>query len=429
VCFATLACGGAPDDGEGLERSDVGQMTFALTAVPAGIQCIQVNVDMADYPWTHLATQNFAATPGSAWSGTVALGSFTTGLVWVTAGAYNAACASIGTTPNWVSDPVLINLTPGTPGSAPLNFRQNYGVVASGNFAPSVADVSVGTYTTGLRLVDNTVRIVGTFILAPTSLTNVAELSVGGSHACARKIDGTVWCWGNNSYGQLGNGTTTSSLTTPVQATGIAGATTVSVGDITSCASTSTSTYCWGYNGQGAIGNGSTVNALSPVQLGIPGSDKIATTQSHTCAAVNDGTVRCWGDNTGGALGNGGTVDSTVPVATALRGAVSVAVGDAHSCAVTTDDLAYCFGVLLGEQLVRHGRRRDVAAAESTRADPLGSPTGADGRGRRELGMRVDVGCQRPVLGRQRVLAAWRRYEDQSLCSSANESLRLSVDR
>jgi hypothetical protein len=358
---STFACGG-PGDGQAppeapAETAEVGTVKLALTTVPTGIQCIQVSADMSNYPWAHLATQSFASTPGAAWTGTVQLGSFAWGQVLVTAQAYNVACASIGATPTWQADPIVINLTPGAPGISQLNFRQNYGIVATANFAPSVTSVSLGTYTTGLLLADNTVRIVGNSsvgVSTPTSLTNVVELAVGYSHACGRKSDGTVWCWGQNNYGQLGNGTTTNSLTTPVQVSGITGATTVAVGSWISCASTSlNTTYCWGYNAYGALGNGTTTNSSTPSLVsGINGSAKIATSFAHTCAVTNDGGTYCWGFNGAGALGNGGTVNSTVPVlAAGVRGAVSVAVGDNHSCAATSTGAAYCWGANISGQI------------------------------------------------------------------------------
>jgi hypothetical protein len=352
VSLPALACGGAPDSPESSkpESSDIGQVRFALTSVPTGIQCIQATVNLTDYPWTLLATQNFAATAGASWSGTVALGSFTTGSVRVAAQAYNVACNSIGTTPNWVSDTTTVSIRPGVPGAVTLNFRQNYGVVASANFAPSVADISVGTSATGLRLADNTVRMVGTFIAQPTSLTNVAELSVALGHACARKTDGTVWCWGQNNIGQLGNGTTTANLTTPVQAQGITGASMVATGFHASCASTSTGTYCWGFNASGALGNGNTTDAWTPSLLAAPSGGsmirayKIAISDTHACAAATDGVTYCWGNNAYGQLGTGGNLNSWTPVSTGLRGVVSVAVSQDHSCAVTADGKAWCWG-------------------------------------------------------------------------------------
>src|SRR5581483_8647246 len=107
---------------------------------------------------------------------------------------------------------------------------------------------------------------------APTQVgvaTNWSSVTAGAYHGCAIKTDGTLWCWGRNSEGQVGNGTTTSPVTSPTQV-GI-GTTwrTVTAGYYHTCATqTNLTVWCWGYDAYGGLGNGSTTQQTSPTQVG-----------------------------------------------------------------------------------------------------------------------------------------------------------------
>ena len=252
-----------------------------------------------------------------SWSASVALGSFVRGTIQVNASGFNVACASVSasTAPTWVADVITTDLAPGKQSAPVLNFRQNYPLQASGKLAPSVVDFSMGTYSRVLRLVDGTVRVIGSSasLPAPTGLTSVVEVGVGSDHACVRKSDGTVWCWGANGSGQLGNGTNTGSGSVPVQAMGISGAIHIAVGNSVSCAVTSTDTYCWGYNGNGALGDGSTMNRPLPTPLGLGQMDAIAADIDHTCF-VSNGRISCAGNNNYGQLGNGAMTSSLITI-------------------------------------------------------------------------------------------------------------------
>ena len=152
-----------------------------------------------------------------------------------------------------------------------------------------------------------------------TSLgSSVAQIGTGGCHSCALKTDGTLWCWGCNTWGNLGDGTTTLRQT-PVQVTALGTSVAqISVGWYQTCARKLDGTaWCWGHNMYGQLGDGTTVNKHAPVQVIALGKDvaQVSAGAVHTCALKTDGTAWCWGQNQFGALGDGTTVDKLTPTA------------------------------------------------------------------------------------------------------------------
>jgi alpha-tubulin suppressor-like RCC1 family protein len=152
-------------------------------------------------------------------------------------------------------------------------------------------------------------------------------VAAGELSTCAVTTGGSVWCWGRNDQGQLGDATTTS-RTSPVQVTGSGGVGTLSgvsvlgVGQKHACARTSAgSVWCWGQNNQGQLGDTTTTDRPSPVQVtDVGGTSHIADALDsgagvlHSCAVRPGGTVWCWGDNPQGQLGDGTTSDAASPV-------------------------------------------------------------------------------------------------------------------
>jgi alpha-tubulin suppressor-like RCC1 family protein len=167
-------------------------------------------------------------------------------------------------------------------------------------------------------------------------------------HSCALLVTGDLWCWGNNLAGQLGDGTTTDRAS-PAAVAGLSGLLTqVITADAHTCVLLSTGVVrCWGANRSGELGNGTTVNSLTPTSVtGLTGVRALAAGQSHTCALVTDGAVRCWGANGSGQLGDGTTMNRSSPVeVVGLSGPVAgVAAGDSFTCAVLTSGGLQCWG-------------------------------------------------------------------------------------
>jgi len=187
----------------------------------------------------------------------------------------------------------------------------------------------------------------------PTAIGGAGEwvdVTGGANHTCAVKTNGTLWCWGYNVYGQLGNGTNTGS-TTPVQEAGAATDwVSVDAGANHTCArKTDGTVWCWGWNLDGQLGNGTNTDTNAPVQVGVD-TDwvALATGRSHTCAIKTNGTLWCWGWNFYGQLGNGTNTSTNSPVQVGSdTNWASVSGGRHHTCATRTapNRTLWCWGL------------------------------------------------------------------------------------
>ena len=175
----------------------------------------------------------------------------------------------------------------------------------------------------------------------------VQGVAAGDEHTCA-VVNGGVWCWGDDTFGQLGNGISPGNAPPgAVQGLGAgSGVQAVAAGQYHTCALVNGGAWCWGYNLHGQLGNGTAADSHAPVAVqGLSsGVQAIAAGIDHTCALVSGG-VQCWGSNSNGQLGNGTTADSLTPVAVQGLGAgvQGVAAGDTHSCALVNSS-AWCWG-------------------------------------------------------------------------------------
>ncbi|MFM1790410.1 MAG: hypothetical protein RLZZ526_737, partial [Actinomycetota bacterium] len=210
------------------------------------------------------------------------------------------------------------------------------------------------------------------------ALGAVDRIAAGDSHTCAISDDASVWCWGDNGFGQLGNSAFPGSDSpVPVRTSGFGAvrtATQIAAGSHHTCVlTTDGSVWCWGEGGWGQLGSGSTTQ-LDPIQVslgtGVTAS-RIFAGGSTTCALTSDTHLTCWGRNNKGQIGNGTTFTGPggiLPTATtgipASFTVADVEVGDLHVCAVVTGGAAvHCWGNDLKGQL---GTVSDASLDKST---------------------------------------------------------------
>jgi surface protein len=170
--------------------------------------------------------------------------------------------------------------------------------------------------------------------------------STSDRHACMLTEEGAAYCWGDNMWGQLGNGTTVGS-TLPTRVAGGLQFRGISAGSAHTCAWTGAgSGYCWGDGLAGALGNGDTIRSLNPVSVsGDLVFQEIAVGVRYACGLTPGGTAYCWGWNLSGRLGTGDTLTSSLPRrVTGDLAFRTVSVGASHACGLTPDDAAYCWG-------------------------------------------------------------------------------------
>lgn len=197
----------------------------------------------------------------------------------------------------------------------------------------------------------------------PVSGPDFKALGVGGLHSCALDLGGDAWCWGFNGYGQLGNGTTVSTLNNVVDTAGVpigsravavqmpvAEFDTIAAGAQHTCALTDGQVWCWGDNRSAQLGMSSTVESSpTPVAVtlppGVTGFASISAGDYHTCGVTDDGKAYCWGDNDHGQLGTGTRNGSPTPLPVAPTLTFrSFSAGETLSCGVTTGGAVYCVG-------------------------------------------------------------------------------------
>ncbi|MEA2828311.1 MAG: hypothetical protein QOG43_2750, partial [Actinomycetota bacterium] len=186
-------------------------------------------------------------------------------------------------------------------------------------------------------------------------LSGVTAISAGVFHSLALKSDGTVWAWGYNAYGQVGDGTTVD-RPAPVQVVGLSGVVAVAAGGLHNLALKSDGTvWAWGYNGVGQLGTaGPTQSTTAHAVPGLTGVTAIGAGAYHSLAVRAGGSVAAWGWNPWGQLGDGTTTNRSAPVTVAgLTGIVAVAGGTGHSLALGADGLVRSWGLGASGQLGR----------------------------------------------------------------------------
>ena len=223
--------------------------------------------------------------------------------------------------------------------------------------------------------------------LSPLDITGlgakVVSIAAGRDHTCVALTTGGVKCWGNNEWGQLGDGTVCGVVCTAIDVPGVSGAVAVTGGQSHTCALTSGGgVKCWGLNDHGQLGDGGACGfACTAVDVSslTSGVAAIAAGGSHTCALTTGSGVKCWGSNYSGQLGDGQTCStsscsSPVDVSGLTSGVGAIAAGNGHSCARLATGGLKCWGWNNEGQLGVTTSELCPEACSSTPEDvPLGS--------------------------------------------------------
>ena len=204
---------------------------------------------------------------------------------------------------------------------------------------------------------------------------DLQKVSMGNQFGCGLTFDGQLMCWGNNGFGQLGRGGTSSwELIGQVHGPSTWGPILdVDTAVSHTCAlSSAGELHCWGRNLNGAFGIGNTTDQVLPIRTPNPTGlhiEAFDTSDAHTCAIYSDASVRCWGDNTYGQLGDGTTTSRLSPTSVILGGTlapVQISVGTDHSCLLFDDGSVSCWGSNSHGQL-------GVSTSTTSTASPLPS--------------------------------------------------------
>jgi len=214
---------------------------------------------------------------------------------------------------------------------------------------------SWGYNSTG-QLGDNTITNKSSPVQTVVGGNNWRQVAAGVSHTAAVKTDGTLWLWGVNNNGQLGDNTITDK-SSPVQT--IAGGTNwrqvAACNYYTAAIKTDGTLWSWGYNTNGQLGDNTTTNKSSPVQTIAGGTNwrQVSCGSYHTAAIKTDGTLWTWGNDFYGQLGNNTTTAKSSPVQTVTGGTNwrQVACGTYHTAAIKTDGTLWSWGYNVNGQL------------------------------------------------------------------------------
>lgn len=171
------------------------------------------------------------------------------------------------------------------------------------------------------------------------------SFSSGTNHACGVRDSGRLYCWGSDQFGQLGDGSTLTNRTAPVQIGSNNQWTSVAAGDRHSCGILNGELYCWGSNDHGQLGTGDNQSQFDPVQIGgWTDWTSVSAGHIHTCA-IRASRLYCWGGDDNNQLGNGpstGAISEPTQIGLATTWE-SVAAGRSHSCGIKSSQL-YCWG-------------------------------------------------------------------------------------
>lgn len=179
------------------------------------------------------------------------------------------------------------------------------------------------------------------------ALTNIVAVAADTGHSLALRADGSVWAWGSNNSGQLGDGTTVANGV-PAQVPGLAGIQKIFAGGGASYAvAADGKVWAWGNNTFGQLGDGNTANRNAPaISPALAGAVSIASVGERSFMVKSDGTVWGWGNHSSnyGTIGDGGSSNRAAPVKLAVTGATQVSADIYHAVVVTSDGSLWTWG-------------------------------------------------------------------------------------
>jgi alpha-tubulin suppressor-like RCC1 family protein len=347
---SSAGAGGSP----GASVEPTGSVSLAILSVPAGVQCIQVTASGSTtvtqtFPVTPDAGTATALALGALPVGSVAITAQAYNVACASIGGQTPswiADKQVITVHGGVILPLTLTFRPNNAVVAGANFVPNVSQIVMG-FGVTAVVQSDGTVRGAGTVNFGGIVFGGTTFATLGAFNNVAQMALPNdstAFGCVLLKNGTVQCWGDNSGGELGTGGAPASSSVPLAVSGISNVVQIAAGVENACALESNgSVWCWGLNPDGRVGNGTTGNVLSPVQV-LTGATSIAAGQAHMCATTTNDNVSCWGLNNFGQLGVGNTTNQLTPIGTGLQAIVQVAAGAVHTCALRSDGAVFCWG-------------------------------------------------------------------------------------